>query len=155
MRSTTSSARSFIRYSGRTVTNEEVVPRGGTALNDAIGQLVAQAKQDNPEKAAIIIMTDSGENASKKVTNEQAKALLDECRARGWQVIFLGIGYDNSELAQRYGADLNQTIAARTESLAVTMQKAAEKRAAYSKTGQRIGFSDAEKQIAGGKLLLR
>jgi uncharacterized protein with von Willebrand factor type A (vWA) domain len=139
----------------RTITSEEVVPRGSTALNDAIGQLVAQAKQDNPEKAAIVIMTDSGENASKEVTDEQAKALLDECRARGWQVIFLGMGYDNSGLAQQYGADLNQTIAARTESLVVTMQKAAEKRAAYSKTGQRIGFSDAEKQIAGGRLLLR
>jgi von Willebrand factor type A domain len=139
----------------RSVTNEEVVPRGSTALNDAIGRLVAQAKQDDPEKAAIIIMTDSGENASKEVTNEQAKALLDECRARGWQVIFLGMGYDNSGLAQRYGADPNQTIAAGTESLAVTMRKTAEKRAAHSKTGQRIGFSDAEKQIAGGKLLLR
>jgi uncharacterized protein with von Willebrand factor type A (vWA) domain len=139
----------------RTIASEEVAPRGGTALNDAIGRLVAQAKQDNPEKAAIVIMTDSGENASTEVTNEQAKALLDECRARGWQVIFLGMGYDNSGLAQQYGADLNQTIAARTESLVTTMQRAAEKRAAYSKTGQRIGFSDAEKQIAGGKLLLR
>jgi hypothetical protein len=131
----------------RPITNEEVVPRGSTALNDAIGRLVAQAKQDAPEKAAIVIMTDGGENSSKELTDEQAKALLDECRARGWQVIFLGMGHDNSGLAQQYGADPNQTIAARMDSLAVTMQKAAEKRAAYSKTGQRIGFSDAEKHL--------
>jgi hypothetical protein len=139
----------------RPVTNEEVGPRGGTALSDAIGRIVAHARQDSPGKAAIVIMTDGGENASKEVTDEQAKALLDECRARGWQVIFLGMGHDNSGLAQQYGADPNQAIAARRESLAVTMQKAAEKRTAYSKTGQRIGFSDAEKKIAGGRLLLR
>jgi von Willebrand factor type A domain len=134
----------------RPVTEEEVAPRGGTALNDAIGRLAAQAKQDNPAKAAIAIMTDGGENASKEVTDEQAKALLDECRARGWDVIFLGMGHDNSGLAQQYGADPSQTIAATKESLAMTMQKLAEKVA----TGQRISFSDAEKKDAGGRLLL-
>ena len=139
----------------RPISNEEIAPRGTTALNDAIGSIVAQAKQDNPQKAALAIMTDGGENASKELTNEQAKALLDQCRARGWQVIFLGMGHDNSGLAQQYGADPNQTIAAEKQSLAVTMQQIAEKRAAYSKTGQRIAFSDTEKKIAGGKLLLR
>jgi hypothetical protein len=137
----------------RAITSEEVQPRGMTALNDAIGLLVAQAKADNPEKASIVIMTDGGENSSKELTDEQAKALLDECRARGWQVIMLGMGYDNSELAAQYGTDPNQTIAAGTEALTVTMQKAAEKRATYSQTGQRIMFSGSEKADAGRKLL--
>jgi uncharacterized protein with von Willebrand factor type A (vWA) domain len=138
----------------KAITKEEVGPRGGTALNDAIGRIVAQAKADNPDKAAIVIMTDDGENASQEVTDEQAKALLDECRARGWQVIFLGMGHDNSGLAQGYGADPNQTIAAGKASLAVTMAKAAEKRAAYSKTGAHISFSDSEKKDAAQQLRL-
>jgi uncharacterized protein with von Willebrand factor type A (vWA) domain len=62
----------------RIVTDEEVVPRGNTALNDAIGRIVAQAKHDNPDKATIVIMTDGAENASKELTDEQANKLLDE-----------------------------------------------------------------------------
>jgi hypothetical protein len=139
----------------RPVTDEEVMPRGNTALNDAIGRLVAQAKADNPAKAAIVIMTDSGENASKEVTDERAKALLDECRGRGWQVIFLGMGHDNSGLAAHYGADPNQTIAVGKDSLAVTMRKAAEKRASYAQTGKAISFTDVEKKDAGRLLLTR
>jgi len=139
----------------RPVTDEQVMPRGSTALNDAIGTLVAQGKADNPDKAAIVIMTDSGENASKEITNEQAKALLDECRKRGWQVIFLGMDFDNTGMANQYGADPNQAIAAGKESLAVTMRKAAEKRASYSQTGNAISFSDAEKKDAGRLLLTR
>jgi hypothetical protein len=139
----------------RAVTNEEVAPSSGTALNDAIGRLVAQAKTDNPDKAALVIMTDSGENCSKEVSNEQAKALLDECRARGWQVIFLGMGFDNSGMATQYGADPNQTIAAGKDSLAVTMRKMAEKRASYAQTGKAISFTDVEKKDAGKLLLTR
>jgi hypothetical protein len=137
----------------RAITKEELGPRGGTALNDAIGSIVAQAKRDNPDKAAIVIMTDGGENGSKEITDEQALALLDECRAKGWQVIFLGIGHDNSELAQHYGADPTQTIAADKQSLAVTLQQAAEKRATYSRSGLRISFSATEKREAAPKLL--
>jgi len=139
----------------RPVTDEEVMPRGSTALNDAIGTIVAQAKADNPDKAAIVIMTDSGENASREITNERAKALLEECRKRGWQVIFLGMDFDNTGMATQYGADPNQAIAAGKDSLAVTMRKAAEKRAAYAQTSKSISFTDAVKKDAGRFLLTK
>jgi hypothetical protein len=132
----------------KSVTEEMVAPDGsGTALNDAIGRIVGQAMKDNPDKAAIVIATDGGENDSVEVTDEQANALLDECRSRGWQVIFLGIGFDNTEMAQQYGANLNQTISAGKESLAITLQKVAEKRAAYAKSGSDMTFTEAEKRM--------
>jgi hypothetical protein len=116
----------------RSVTAEEFEAEGSTALNDAIGRLVPAAKADNPTKATIVIMTDGEENASVEWCDAGAKALLDECRARGWQVIFLGMGHDNAELAEHYGADPNQTIAADKQSLATTLRNTAEKRATYS-----------------------
>jgi von Willebrand factor type A domain len=134
----------------RGVTTDEAEPRGATALNDAIGSIVAQAKEENPAKATLVFATDGGDNAS-KMTTEEARALLDECRARGWDVIFLGVGHDNSELAQSYGADPSQTIAVDKDTLAATMQKIAVKRA----SGQRITFSATEKKDAGRRLLLR
>ena len=132
----------------RGVTPDEASPRGATALNDAIGSIVAQAKEENPAKATLVFATDGEDNAS-MVTTEEARALLDECRARGWDVIFLGVGHDNSELAQSYGADPSQTIAVDKDTLAATMQKIAQKRA----TGQRITFSATEKKDAGRLLL--
>jgi hypothetical protein len=132
----------------RPVTDEEVAPRGGTALNDAIRSTVAQAEADNPEKATIVIMTDGGENASTQTTNEQANALLDRCRKRGWQVIFLGMGFNNSAQAQGYGAAAAQAIAAGKQSITATLEDLAQKRTAYSQSGQAIGFTEIDKQDA-------
>jgi hypothetical protein len=137
----------------RGVTPNEAEPRGSTALNDAIGSIVAQAKEENPNKAAIVIMTDGQDNSS-KMTLEEANALLDECRVRGWDVIFLGVGHDNTELAQSYGADPSQTIAVDPDSLMATMHKIAEKRAPYQ-SGKAITFSASEKREAGSLLSSR
>jgi hypothetical protein len=135
------------------ITSDDAAPRGGTALNDAIGRIVTHAKTDNPEKAAIVIMTDGEENANHELTTAQAAALLSQCRLRGWQVIFLGIDHDNTDLARRYGASPSEFIAATKESVAAVMAKVAEKRATHGQTGQRISFTDAEKKDAGKFLL--
>ena len=42
------------------------------------------------DKLALIIMSDGLENASREYSHAAAKTLLDDCRARNWQVIFLG-----------------------------------------------------------------
>jgi hypothetical protein len=135
--------------SWKSLTKETVQPDGGTALNDAIGRIVARAKKDNPEKAAIVLATDGEECASKELSTEQALALLNECRARGWQVIHLHIGDEASAqaISTTYGIGPNQTIAAGKENIGITLQKVAEKRATYAKSGNCITFSDAEKKL--------
>ena len=77
------------------VTDREVAPRGGTPLSDATGRLVAMAETGSYDKVAIIIMTDGMENASREYTVDAARAALDRCRKRGWQVVFLGANFDN------------------------------------------------------------
>lgn len=134
----------------KSLTEEVVTPDGSTALNDAIGRIVARAKQDNPDKAAIVLATDGEENASKELTTEQANALLDECRKRGWQVIHLHIGDASTAqtMSDAYGIDPNQTIATGKETLAITLQKVAEKRAAYAREGGGgMTFTEAEKKM--------
>jgi hypothetical protein len=142
-------------FSCTPITKDDVDLGGGTALNDAIGKLVALAKTDNPARAAIVIMTDGEENASHELTTGQAHALLTQCRLRGWQVIFLGIDHDNARLAQQYGASSHEIIATGKDGIAALMAKVAEKRAAHGKTGQAITFTAAEKKDAGGRRLLR
>jgi hypothetical protein len=131
----------------KSLTEEVVTPEGSTALDDAIGCIVAHAKKDNPEKAAIVL--DGEENASKELTTEQAKALLEQCRQRGWQVIHLHIGdaATATAISDAYGINPNQTLATGKENLAITLQKVAEKRQAYAKSGTGITFTDAEKKL--------
>ncbi len=130
------------------VSNADAEPRGSTPLNDATGKIVALAKAGNYDKVAIIIMTDGYENASKELTVSQVKALLEDCRAKGWQVIFLGANFDNAQQATSYGNAAGQTISASGANLASTMRSTASKRAAYGATGQSVSFSDEEKKKA-------
>ena len=67
---------------------------------------------------------------------------------------FFGMGFNNSSMAAVYGADPSQTVAVDKENLATTLRRMAEKRVAYSRSGTKIQFSDSEKKVAGGRLLL-
>jgi len=130
----------------KAVTNEDAEPRGMTPLNDATGKIVNLAKAGNYDKVAIIIMTDGHENASKELTVPQAKALLDECRAKNWQVIFLGANFDNAAQAASYGTLAAQTVQSSARNLTATMRKAAGKRVDYASTGAAMEYSDEEKE---------
>lgn len=128
------------------VTNDDAVPRGMTPLNDAIGRIVNLARAGNYDKVAIIIMTDGAENASRELTVPQAKALLDECRAKNWQVIFLGANFDNAAQATSYGTKAAQTVQTSPQSMAATMTSLSASRGAYARTGASMSFTDEEKR---------
>ena len=131
------------------VTANEIMPRGMTPLNDATGRIVNLARAGNYEKVAIIIMTDGMENASVELTVSQAKALLDDCRAKNWQVIFLGANFDNAKQARGYGNSQAATIQAAPAALVRTMQSAAVQRGVYATSGSAMAWSEAEKQELG------
>ncbi len=129
----------------RPVTKTDAEPRGMTPLNDAVGRIVALAKAGNYDKVAIIIMTDGIENASQELTITQAKALLDDCRAKGWQVIFLGANFDNAQQAASYGGARGQTVNSSAKNLGKTMAYTASLRANYGATGATMDFAEDKK----------
>lgn len=126
----------------------EAPPRGMTPLNDATGKIVALANAGNYDKVAIIIMTDGQENSSQELTVEAAKKLLDDCRAKNWQVIFLGANFDNAQQATSYGAVKSAHIQSSANNLGSTMTYMAHKRGVYGATGQSVSWSDEEKAAA-------
>lgn len=133
------------------VTVSQLQPRGYTPLNDAVGQLVTLANKGAPngtqyDKVAIVIVTDGLENASKEYTHDAAKKMLDECRGRGWQVIFIGANFDNAQQASGYGNSARQTVYSSTRNMSPTFSMMATARAAYGATGQSMSFSDEEKE---------
>lgn len=124
----------------------DVRPRGSTPLNDAVGKMVAAAKAATYDKVAIIIMTDGHENASREYTVPQIKAMLDECRAKGWQVIFLGANFDNVSQATSYGTASGQTVNSSRRNLRATMDVLSTSRAAYATTGAAMALDEKTKK---------
>jgi len=80
-----------------------LIPRGNTALLDAVGQtivalgekLAAKAEDDRPEHVVFVVQTDGQENSSR---DWKLDALRDLIKAQedlwNWQFVFLGMGPD-------------------------------------------------------------
>jgi Mg-chelatase subunit ChlD len=135
------------------VSTADATPRGMTPLNDAIGRTVALAKAGINgipyDKLALIVMTDGLENASREYTHAAAKALLDDCRAKNWQVIFLGADFDNAAQAASYGNAVSATLAAAPASMSEAMAETARMRSEYSVRGSAMRFTDEQKRRLG------
>jgi len=129
--------------------DHEVSPRGMTPLYDAVGRLVTVADADAPEKSAIVIMTDGHENESREHNRESAKKLLDRCRARGWQVIFLGADFDNAAQGADLGNLRGQTMSVDSANFAETMSATASMRASYGARGVAMNYSDEDRARFG------
>lgn len=127
-------------------------PGGGTPLYDAVNLMVRDLAERQPTNCAITIVTDGEESGSRHTSYEQARALLDWCRAQGWQVTFLGANFDNSEVAKRLGANPTNLIGVRRELLAEAGKTLAEKRMNNIITGADIDFTKDEQTKFGGYL---
>lgn len=88
------------------------VPRGCTALLDAIGKTVnakgeaysKMAEADRPSRVVIVIQTDGQENASKEFTSAQIKEMVERQRKDfAWDFIYLGANQDAFSVADQMG----------------------------------------------------
>jgi hypothetical protein len=70
------------------LTKETYTPRGGTALHDAMGQVL---KMNLSDDAMVIILTGGEENSSNKYTAAHVKDLLD---TKPWNFVYLGANQD-------------------------------------------------------------
>lgn len=75
------------------LTESTFVPRGMTAMNDAIVRAVTDLKSRNPEKAIVCILTDGLENASRESSTADVKKLIDSISDR-WEVVYLAANQD-------------------------------------------------------------
>jgi uncharacterized protein YegL len=77
-----------------------LMPRGGTALHDAIGEFISSigeqlASDPTYRPVVIAILTDGDENSSKEWTKDTVRAQIAYWREYyGWRFIFLGANID-------------------------------------------------------------
>jgi uncharacterized protein YegL len=105
-----------------TVSQIELVPRGSTALNDAIGKAInetgarlsSMSEKDRPGLVVFVILTDGFENCSREFTADQIKSMINKQQeVYSWEFTFLGANQDAILSASQFGihadAALNYT----------------------------------------------
>lgn len=123
-----------------------------TPLYDAISIAGWTFRDLAPSRGTLLIATDGEENASRFTELTQAKAILDWMRAKGWQVIFFGCDFNNSEQARQLGANEDTAIGVSKALLSDAASMLAHKRTSYGLYGTDIHFSKDEQQQFGGLL---
>lgn len=90
----------------------KIVPKGSTALHDAIVQasskfgetLAALPEDERPGTVMVVVVTDGFENASTEATKADVKALITEQQdTYGWDYVFLGANQDAVLAGQSFG----------------------------------------------------
>ena len=141
--------------------DETFVPRGTTALLDAIGKTISSTystiksakKKDRPEQVIFVVITDGMENASKEYTREAIFNMITEMKEKDkWEFMFLGANQDAIEVGGQYGfaADSSLTYAANSKGVSTSYMAMSDKISTYRSQGKMNSFSEDERKESMG-----
>ena len=99
---------------------------GCTALIDAIGGAIHHIgnvhkyarEEDRPEHTLFVITTDGMENASRRYSSDEVKAMVNRQKEKyGWEFLFLGANIDAVETAARFGIAEDRAVTFHSDSI--------------------------------------
>ena len=137
------------------------VPRGSTALLDAIGRtinavgarLAALPEDERPGKVLLAVMTDGEENASQEFSGPQIFEMITHQRdTYSWEVVFIGANQDAVLTGASYGLpaanalDYAATPAGTRHALSILSKATTKMRARPSSDVKEDFFSAEDKQ---------
>ncbi len=84
------------------LTDKQYFVRGSTALYDAMGKAIGEAKDrfskldknKRPTHVLFVVITDGGENSSQEINLSQLQSLIKEQQDNDWDFVFLGADLD-------------------------------------------------------------
>ncbi len=130
-----------------------LVPRGGTALLDAVGrtistvgaQLAAKTEDDRPGEVIVVILTDGEENQSREFSLTTVKQMITSQQdTYGWKFVFLGADQDAFEAAGGMGIARGTTLSYASANTTDSMTAAGRMVARGTSSGL-YAFTDAER----------
>ncbi len=101
------------------MTDKDYTVRGCTALIDALGGAIKHIgnihkyarPEDVPENTMFVITTDGMENASRRFTSAEVKAMIERQKEKyGWEFLFIGANIDAVETAAKYGIGADRAV---------------------------------------------
>ena len=98
-------------YEVNPMTNKDYMAYGGTAMLDAIGEIINRVQdrhdelgENKPNNVLFVITTDGEENSSRKFTKAQIEKMIKhQTNGHGWNFMFLGANMDAVKEAESIG----------------------------------------------------
>lgn len=103
----------------KNLSNKTFVPRGSTALLDAIGKTINDTKSRNklasdnlkPDNTLMVIITDGEENSSNKYSREKIlKKISKREKKDNWKFVFIGSNQDAIAVGASFGIDESRSL---------------------------------------------
>lgn len=98
------------------ITDKVWIPRGTTALYDAIGKTINTVKanhaklgSEKPSKVLVCIVTDGYENASREYKLDDIRKLIKGCEEIDWNFIYLAANQDAFAVSSSFGVSAGNT----------------------------------------------
>ena len=116
------------------MTDRQYFVGGSTALIDALGDAIHHIgnvhkyarEEDRPEHTIFVITTDGMENASRRYTADEVRAMVERQKERyGWEFLFLGANIDAVETAARFGIGEDRSVNFHNDSRGIELNYAA------------------------------
>lgn len=138
-----------------------LVPRGATALLDAVGfafaregeWLASLPEEERPGTVVAVIATDGMENSSREYDRGQIRAAIwHQQEVYSWQILFIGANMDAVQVATSYGIPGAQAMTFRVTDTGVRSSYRSLNRAIVrGRLGGQYGFTDEERAGAVGE----
>lgn len=136
------------------------VPRGSTALVDAMGSTINQLaarikaipKEDRPN-VVVVIITDGGENASREYQMKDVNSLITKLTKKGYQFTFIGANQDAIKTGASFGVSAlnSMSYASNSEGTLALFSSVSKNMSAY-RSGSKMDMSfDSSDLIAQAK----
>jgi len=137
--------------------NQVWIPRGMTALYDAIGKTIntERAKlnklgDEAPSKVLVCIVTDGLENASEEYKGDEGRKqivkLIRECEAKDWNFLYLAANQDAFAVGSTFGISRGNTITYNATSAGVSHMSATLNCVSTSYRGMSANSDDFQKK---------
>lgn len=131
----------------------EVKPRGGTPLLDASGRMLWSMLDSKADRAIMVVITDGGENESKKFTKAEIQNLTRlATKEHDYEMVFLGANFDGvADVAKQNFAwnDMSRVMSTSTRGFGQAMNATATASMNYFTSGKASAFySDEDKKTA-------
>ena len=105
-------------YEVSPMTSKDYIAGGGTAMLDAIGEIINRVQDrhdelgtEKPDNVLFVITTDGEENSSRKFTKAQIEKMIKhQTNGHGWEFMFLGANMDAVKEAQDIGISATRAV---------------------------------------------
>ena len=134
-----------------------LVPRGGTALLDAVGFAFAQegewlaslAEDQRPGTVIAVIATDGMENSSREYQRPQIQQIIKQQQdVYSWQILFIGANMNAVQVASSYGIPAPHAMTFRSSPAGAAKSFSSVRKAmSRGRRGEGYGFT-AEERVA-------